>query len=120
MPSYPIRPTFPVDVRSPKGTVTLGRQGASLTLDVSVERIANALPPTSGQFFGALEAAFPGAVATVQGAVPSDPSSAINRAFHGTVFITPNCLLLAFVQTTLSLTDAQVEDLLAAAALQPT
>jgi hypothetical protein len=27
MPSYPLRPTFPIDVRSPSGTVKIGRLG---------------------------------------------------------------------------------------------
>ncbi|TFZ59298.1 hypothetical protein E4V01_07530 [Methylorubrum sp. Q1] len=119
MPSYPIRPTFPIDVRSPTGTAKIGRQGTAVTVDVSGDQIVNALPPTSGQFFGALEAAFPGSTATVQASVPADVTSAIHRAYQTTAFVTPGCALLVFVQATLNLSDAQVSSLLAAAALQP-
>ncbi|CAO4162742.1 hypothetical protein [Methylorubrum populi] len=119
MPSYPLRPTFPIDVRSPTGTVKVGRQGMAVTVDVDSTQLANALPVTSVQFFAALDAALPEARATVQAAVPADPSSVINRAYHGTAFVTPGCILLGFVQSTLNLGDAQVADLLASAALQP-
>ncbi|QIJ77124.1 hypothetical protein GU700_22660 [Methylobacterium sp. NI91] len=119
MPSYPIRPTFPIDVHSLTGTVKVGRQGTAVTLDVSGDQFVNALPPTSSQFFGALEPAFPGATATVQAAIPSDPTSAVHRAYQLTVFVTPGCALLALVQAMLDLSDAQVTDLLAAATLQP-
>lgn len=119
MPSYPIRPTFPIDVRSPSGTVTIGRQGTAVTVDVSGDQLVSALPPTSGQFFGALEAAFPGATATVQSAVPADATSPIHRAYQTTAFVSPGCALLVFVAATLNLNDVQVSSLLAAAALQP-
>ncbi|MDV2984152.1 UNVERIFIED_CONTAM: hypothetical protein Q9R58_07545 [Methylobacteriaceae bacterium AG10] len=119
MPSYPIRPTFPIDVRSPSGTVKLGRQGLAVTVDLEPARILGALPITSGQFFSALEAVLPGATASLQAAVPSDPSNAVNIAFRTTAFIMPDSALLAFVKSTLNLSDAQVSDLLAAAALQP-
>lgn len=119
MPSYPIRPTFPIDVRSPSGTVKVGRQGLAVTLDVDDSKIINALPITTGQFFGALEALYPGSSATIQAAVPTDPTSAVNRAYETTAFIAPDCTLLAFIKATLNLTDEQVVDLLAAAAFQP-
>jgi hypothetical protein len=119
MPSYPIRPTFPVDVRSPTGSVAIGRQGASLTLDVSGTAIVNALPVSPTQFFAALEAFQPGATATVRAAVPADPGDPINRAFQGTNFVTPGCALLVFVTATLGLNSVQVANLLAQAALQP-
>lgn len=119
MLSYPLRPTFPVDVRSSSGTVKVGRQGTAVTVDVSADQIYSALPPTLGQFFSALEVAFPGSTATVEAAVPSDPTNAINRAYRTTAFVTADSALLMFVQSTLSLTDVQVASLLAAASLQP-
>lgn len=119
MPSYPFRPTFPIDVRSPSGSVTVGRQGTAVTLDIGSNQIVNALPPTKGQFFGALEGAFPGSLATIRDAVPSDPANPVNRAYTATAFVVPGSALLLFVQTTLSLSDEQITSLLAAAALQP-
>lgn len=119
MPSYPLRPTFPIDVRSPSGTVKIGRQGTAVTVDISGDQIVSALPPTQGQFFAALEVAFPNSTATVRAAVPSDPTNATNRAFNSTPFVTLGCALLSFVQSTLDLSDVQVSDLLADAALQP-
>lgn len=119
MPSYPLRPTFPVDVRSPSGTVRIGRQGTAVTVDVTGEQLLATLPPTTGQFFGALEGMFPGSTATLAGAVPADPSSPVHRAYQTTAFISAECALLVFVKATLGLTDLQVESLLAAAALQP-
>jgi len=119
MSGYPIRPTFPIDVRSPSGSVKVGRQGASLTVDVDGTGVLNVMPVSPAQFFAALEAFQPGASATVQAAVPSDPGDPIHRAFAQTNFITPGCALLAFVTTTLGLTSVQVTYLLAQAALQP-
>lgn len=119
MPSYPIRPTFPIDVRSPTGTVKVGRQGAAVTVDVSGDQLIGALPPTMAQFLGALEAVFPGSTASVRAAVPSDPTSVANRAFNATPFVMPGCALLDFVQTTLNLDAMQVSKLLASAAIQP-
>ena len=75
MPSYLLRPTFPIDVRSPTGTVKVGRQGMAVTVDVDSTQLANALPVTPVQFFAALDAAFPGASATVQAAVWVCPGS---------------------------------------------
>ena len=118
MPSYPIRPTFPIDVRSPTGTVKVGRQGTAVTLDV-VAASGGDGALTAGQFYAALENAFPGASAKVRDAVPSDVSNPVNRAYRTTAVITPGCALLVFVQATLSLSDAQIENLLASAALQP-
>ncbi|AMB47848.1 hypothetical protein [Methylobacterium sp. AMS5] len=117
MPSYPIRPMFPIDVRSPSGTVTVGRQGAAVTVDVVASSTAAQI--TAGQFYSALENAFPGASATVRDAVPSDVTSAVNRAYRTTAFVVPGCVLLGFIQATLSLSDAQIEALLVAATLQP-
>ena len=119
MPSFPIRPTFPTDVRSPTGTVLVGRQGASVTVDVSGNALMGALPVSPAQFFAALEASIPGATAQVQAAVPSDPGDPIHRAFSLTNFVTPGCALLVFVTATLGLTTVQVANLLAQAALQP-
>ena len=119
MPSFPIRPTFPIDVRSPTGSVKLGRQGMSITFDIDPSGVAAKLPPSRAQFFAALEAMIPGATATVQAAVPADPTSALYRAYTLTSFVTPNCALLAFVVATLGLVPAQVTSLLAAAAAQP-
>ncbi|QDI83146.1 hypothetical protein E8E01_23405 [Methylorubrum populi] len=119
MPSYPLRPTFPIDVRSPSGTVKVGRIGTAVSVDISGDQIVSAFPPTPGQFFAALETAFPGATATVQAAVPSDTTDPINRAFTGTVFVTLGCTLVTLVQATLGLSDTQITNLLAAAALQP-
>ncbi|SOR27125.1 protein of unknown function [Methylorubrum extorquens] len=118
MPSYPIRPTFPIDVRSPSGSVRVGRQGTAVTLDV-VGGGGTDGQVTAGQFFAALEALRPGASAIVQDAVPSDPGDAVNRAYRTTAFITPDCALLAFVRDTLNLNVVQISDLLTAAALQP-
>lgn len=119
MSGYPIRPTFPLDVRSPSGSLKVGRQGASVTVDVDGSGVFNVLPVSPAQFFEALEAFQPGASATVRAAVPSDPGDSINRAFAQTNFVTPGCALLTFVTTTLGLTSAQVTSLLAQAALQP-
>lgn len=119
MPSYPIRPTFPIDVRSPSGTVRVGRVGTAVTVDLDPARVLDALPVTTGQVFAALEVLYPGASATVRDAVPSDVTSAINRAYRTAAFITADSPLLAFIKATLFLTDTQVNDLLAAAALQP-
>lgn len=120
MPSYPIRPTFPIDVRSPSGTVIVGRQVAAVTLDVVATGGGGGESTiTAGQFYAALESAFPGASATVRDAVPSDVSTLVNRAYRPTAFITPGCALLVFIKATLTLSDAQIESLLAAAALQP-
>ena len=110
MPSYPIRPTFPIDLRSPSGILVFGRQGGAVMIDTS---------PSPAQFFAALEALMPGASAAVQAAVPSDPGDPTNRAFRQTNFVTPGCALLAFVTATLGLKAAQVTALLAQAALQP-
>ncbi|MFC6790561.1 hypothetical protein ACFQE0_13690 [Methylobacterium komagatae] len=110
MSSYPIRPTFPIDLRSPGGGLVLGRQGGTVTIDT---------PPSPAQFFAALEALIPGASATVQAAVPSDPSDPTNRAFRLTNFVTPGCALLTFVTATLGLTSVQVANLLTQSALQP-
>lgn len=118
MPSYPLRPTFPIDVRSPAGTVKVGRLGTAVTVDVSGDQLSAALPPTPVQFFAALEIAFPGATATVEAAVPSDATNPINRAYRTTPFLTPGCALLVFVQAALGLDDAKIASLLAAAALQ--
>ncbi|MGG3814027.1 hypothetical protein ABEV34_20620 [Methylorubrum rhodesianum] len=118
MPSYPLRPTFPIDVRSPTGTVKVGRQGTAVTVDV-VGSGGGSSDVTAVQFYAALEAAYPGSSATLRNAVPSDVSSPINRAYRATAFVTPGCALLDFVQSTLSLSGAQIESLLAAAALQP-
>ncbi|CAO4179713.1 hypothetical protein EEDFHM_03573 [Methylorubrum populi] len=121
MPSYPLRPTFPIDVRSPTGTVKVGRQGTAVTVDVvgSGGGGGGSSDVTAVQFYAALEAAYPGSSATLRNAVPSDVSSPINRAYRVTAFVTPGCALLDFVQSTLSLSGAQIESLLAAAALQP-
>lgn len=119
MPSYPVRPTFPIDVRSPSGSVTVGRQGTAVTLDIGSDQIVNALPPTKGQFFGALESTFPGSLATIRDAVPSDPAHPANRAYSATAFVVPGSALLQFVQSTLGLSGEQIANLLAAAALQP-
>ena len=119
MSSFPIRPTFPIDVRSPSGSLRLGRQGASVTVDIDGAGVLNVMPVSPAQFFAALEAMMPGASATVQAAVPSDPGDPINRAFTQTNFVTPGCALLTFVTTTLGLTSLQVTSLLAQAALQP-
>jgi hypothetical protein len=119
MPSFPIRPTFPLDVRSPSGSLKVGRQGASVTVDVDSAGVINVMPVSPAQFFAALEALQPGASATVQAAVPSDPGDPIHRAFAQTNFVTPGCALLAFITTTLGLTSLQVTNLLAQASLQP-
>ena len=119
MPSYPIRPTFPIDVRSPSGSVAVGRQGASVTVDLNAASVVASLPVSPGQFFAALEASTPGATAQVQAAVPSDPGDPIHRAFFQTNFITPGCALLTFVTATLNLTSVQVASLLTQASLQP-
>ena len=119
MSSYPIRPTFPIDVRSPAGTLKLGRQGASITLDVDGTGVLKVMPVSPAQFFAALEAFMPGASATVQAAVPSDPGDPTHRAFAQTNFITPGCALLTFVTATLNLTSVQVASLLTQASLQP-
>lgn len=118
MPSFPIRPTFPIDLRSVSGSIKLGRQGASVTLDVDPGAVIAATVSPS-QFFAALEAFQPGASATVQAAVPTDPGDPINRSFRQTNFITPGCSLLTFIAATLNLSPAQVATLLAQAALQP-
>lgn len=110
MPSYPIRPTFPIDLRSPSGILQVTRQGGTVMVDV---------PVSPAQFFAALESSFPGASATVQAAVPSDPGDPVNRAFRQTNFITPGCALLTFITATLGLTGAQVTNLLVLAASQP-
>lgn len=109
MPSYPIRPTFPIDLRSPGGVLSLTRQGGTITIDV---------PVSPAQFFAALEASIPGSSATIQAAVPSDPGDPINRAFRQTNFITPGCALLAFVTSTLGLSGQQGLNLLAQATTQ--
>lgn len=119
MPSYPIRPTFPIDVRSPSGSVKVGRVGAAVTLDLNADRVLDALPISSSQFYAALDALYPGASATVHDAVPSNVLDPINRAYRTTAFVTAASPLLAFIQATLSLTDAQVSDVFEAAALQP-
>lgn len=119
MPSYPIRPTFPIDVRSPAASVRVGRQGGSVTLDLDPLGVAAALPVSPAQFFAALEISQPGATAIVRAAVPSDPGNPINRAFQSTPFITPGCAFLGFIASTLTLSSAQVTNLLAQAALQP-
>lgn len=116
MPSYPLRPTFPIDVRSPSATVRVGRQGTAVTLDVIG---GGGGQVTAGQFFAALEVMRPGASAIIQDAVPSDPGNAINRAYRTTAFVAPDCALLAFVKETLNLRVAEVSDLLLSAALQP-
>lgn len=118
MPSYPIRPTFPIDVRSPTGTVKLGRQGLAVTLDVVGGGLSDG-QVTANQFFAALEALRPGATAIIQDAVSSDPGNPINRAYRTTAFISPDCALLTFVKETLNLSLVQVSDLLLSAALQP-
>lgn len=119
MPSYPIRPTFPIDVRSPTGSVKIGRQGIAITIDIDPTQIVECLPPTAGQFFGALEAVLPGSSATIQDAVSSDPASSLNRTYRTTSFITPGCVLLVAVASILNLSAAQIEELLAAAPFQP-
>lgn len=119
MSSFAIRPTFPLDVRSPGGSVSVGRQGGTITLDVNPASVPVVLPVSPAQFFGALEALIPGATATVEAAVPSDPGDAVHRAYTMTTFVTPGCALLTFVASTLNLTSAQVATLLAQAALQP-
>lgn len=119
MPSYPLRPTFPVDVRSPSGTVKVGRVGTAVTVDLDPAKVFEALPISTGQLFAALDVLYPGASATVRDAVPSDVASPINRAYRTTAFVTADSALLAFVAQTLSLTNVQVADLLTAAALQP-
>lgn len=72
MPSYPIRPTFPIDVRSPSATLRVGRQGTAVTLDVVGGGFSDG-QVTANQFFAALEALRPGATAIIQDAVPSEP-----------------------------------------------
>lgn len=80
MPSYPLRPTFPIDVRSPSGTVKVGRVGTAVTVDLDATKVFEALPVRTEQPFAALDARCPGASATVRDAVPSKVASPINRA----------------------------------------
>ncbi|GLS44356.1 hypothetical protein [Methylobacterium brachythecii] len=116
MGSYPVRPTFPIDVRPGPGVIT-GRVGASLQIGVDIGTIAQNLKPSRNQFFTALETAYPGASATVMAAVPSDPSDPVNRAFTGSLLVAGTGPLAQFVKTTLGLTDNQLATILDAARL---
>jgi hypothetical protein len=118
MPSYPIRPTFPIDVSS-SPSVTATRVGTGLRFDLNPAGAVATLSPGRNQFFAALDAIVPGATATLTAAVPSDPGDPSNRAFNGTAFVTPGCALVVFAKTTLGLTDDQVETALTQAAALP-
>lgn len=118
MPSYPIRPTFPIDVRSTP-SVTATREGTAFHFDLNRSGAIDSLGPSRSQFFAALESLSPGSVATLTAAVPSDPSDAVNRAFGGTTFVTAGSVLVTFAKATLALTDAQVATVIAAAAALP-
>ncbi|MFK5596800.1 hypothetical protein ACFZ8E_07320 [Methylobacterium sp. HMF5984] len=116
MPSYPIRPSFPIDVRSTP-TVVVTREGTAFRFDTT--GVGGTPGPSRSQFFGALEALTPGATAVLAAAVPSDPGDPINRAFNSTAFVTAGCALAAFVKATLGLSDAQLASVLAQAAALP-
>ncbi|POR42575.1 hypothetical protein [Methylobacterium sp. V23] len=115
MPSYPIRPTFPIDVSS-SPSVTATRVGTGFRFDLNPAGAAATLSPGRNQFFAALEDLIPGATATLAAAVPSDPGDLNNRAFTGTAFVTAGCTLVVFAKATLGLTEEQIAAVLAAAA----
>lgn len=50
MPSYPLRATSPIDVRSPQGTLRVGRAGSAITVD-----LAEALRESIANVIGALQ-----------------------------------------------------------------
>lgn len=118
MPSYPIRPTFPIDVRSTP-SITATREGTAFRFDIAAGGIVTAPGPDRRRFLAALEAYTPGATATLTAAVPSDPSDVVNRAFTGTAFVTAGSAFTDFVKATLTLTDSQLAYVLAQAALLP-
>ncbi|KQP61121.1 hypothetical protein ASF41_22900 [Methylobacterium sp. Leaf111] len=115
MPSYPIRPTFPIDVRSTP-TIAATREGTSFRFDIVPGSLGDLPGPDRAQFFAALEAFIPGATSTLAAAVPADRSDPVYRAFNDTTFVTPAGALVVFAKNTLGLTDPQMTAILAQAA----
>lgn len=122
----PAPPSDPVVLTSVLTAALAGKVTADPNGQVRTDRYAPAsitgakfADPRRSQFLAALEASGAGRVAKVRDAVPSDVGNAINIAWNSTALVTASGPLAQHVKTTLGLTDAQLNAILADALTRP-